>query len=61
MEVQLAYLVSDKKNYMNHPIYAIQEDMGSYRLHLDDDTIVTLQVETNHTVQHNMEVQYYLW
>ena len=44
-EVQLSYWVSDNQNPMNHPIYAIQEDMGSCMLHLDDDTIGVLQVE----------------
>ena len=60
-DVQGSYLVRNNKNPTNHPIYAIQEDMCSCMLHLDDDTICTLQVETNHTVQHNMEVQDCLW
>ena len=44
-EVQLAYLVSDNQHPTNHPIYVVQEDMGSCMLHLNDDTMCVLQVE----------------
>ena len=33
-EVQLAYLVSDSNNPANHPIYVVEENMGSCMLHL---------------------------
>ena len=36
-ELRLAYLVSDNKNTNNHLIYLVQEDFGSYILHLNDD------------------------
>ena len=55
-EVQIYYLVSDNQNPTNHPIYAIQEDMGSCILHLDDDTTCILQVEKYHTIQHKMDI-----
>ena len=58
---KLDYVVSDNKNPTNHPIYEIQEDMGSCMLHLDGDSTGTLQVETYHTVQYNIDVQDCLW
>ena len=33
-EVQLAYLVSDNNNPTNHPIYVVEEDLGSCMFHL---------------------------
>ena len=41
-EVHLAYLVSDNKNPINHLIYSIHEDFGSYMLHLNDDNTCIL-------------------
>ena len=60
-EVQLSYLVNDNKNPMNHPIYAIQEDMGSCMLHLVDDATSILQIEKDHSAQHRMDIQDCLW
>ena len=36
-EVQLAYVISDQKNQSNHPVYALDADMGSCMLQLSDD------------------------
>jgi hypothetical protein len=35
-ENQLAYIISDGKNSVNHPIYALETDFGSCILQIDD-------------------------
>jgi ribonuclease HI len=35
-ENQLAYIISDGKNFVNHPIYALDTDFGSCILQIDD-------------------------
>ena len=42
----MAYLVSDSDNPANHPIYVVEEGLGSCMLHLsNEDTYSVLQVE----------------
>jgi ribonuclease HI len=41
-ESQLAYVISDEKNPNNHPIYAVDTDMGSCILQFDDSLSDTL-------------------
>jgi hypothetical protein len=41
-ESQLAYVISDEKNPSNHPIYAVDTDMGSCILQFDDSLPDTL-------------------
>jgi ribonuclease HI len=41
-ESQLAYVISDEKNPSNHPIYAVDTDMGSCILQFDDSLSDTL-------------------
>jgi hypothetical protein len=36
-EVRLAYIVSDHQNPINHPIYVIEDEIGSFFFHLNDD------------------------
>jgi hypothetical protein len=36
-EIKLAYLVSDHDNPTNHPIYAIEDDLGSSIFHIDEE------------------------
>jgi hypothetical protein len=36
MESQLAYIISDEANPTNHPIFALDTDLGSSILHLTD-------------------------
>jgi ribonuclease HI len=36
-EVRLAYIVSDHQNPINHPIYVVEDKMGSFVFHLNDD------------------------
>jgi hypothetical protein len=36
-EVMLAYIVSDHHNPINHPIYVVEDEMGSSVFHLNDD------------------------
>jgi hypothetical protein len=35
-ENQLAYIISDAKNFANHPIYVVDTDFGSCILQIDD-------------------------
>jgi ribonuclease HI len=37
-EVRLAYLVSDHENPSNHPIYAVEDELGSSIFHISDKT-----------------------
>ena len=43
-EVQMAYFVSDSKHPNNHPIYSIDENLGSCMLQLSDEVEGVLQV-----------------
>ena len=47
----MAYLVSDSKHPNNHPIYSIEENLGSYMLQLCDDVEGFLQVHKDIPVQ----------
>ena len=61
-EVHLAYLVSDSNNPTNHPIYVVEEDIGSCMLHLgNEETYGVLQVEKEVPVRHNIEIRDDLW
>jgi hypothetical protein len=41
MEVRLAYLVSDHENPGNHPIYAVEDELGSSIFHIGDQIAET--------------------
>jgi hypothetical protein len=43
-ENQLAYIISDGKNSVNHPIYALDTDFGSCILQIDDSQPTPLQL-----------------
>ena len=43
-EVHMAYLLSDSKHPNNHPIYSIDENLGSCMLQLSDEVEGVLQV-----------------
>ena len=43
-EAQLAYIVSDEANPTNHPIYALDTDLGSILLHLTHTLEAPLQI-----------------
>jgi hypothetical protein len=36
-EVKLAYIVSDHQNPSNHPIYAVEDEIGSFVFHLNNE------------------------
>ena len=36
-ELHDAYIVTDDKNPTNHPLYAVQEDLGSCMLHFSEE------------------------
>ena len=40
-EVRLAYLVSDHKNPNNHPIYVVEDELGSSIFHIGDKIVET--------------------
>ena len=46
-ELQFAYIVTDDKNPTNHPLYAVDKDLGTCMLHFseEDNTVGLLQVE----------------
>ena len=58
-EVQLDYLVSDSNNPANHPIYVVEEDMGSCMLHLSNEETsgTILQVEKEEPIHYSVEKQ----
>jgi hypothetical protein len=43
-ENELAYIISDAKNYVNHPIYAVDTDFGSCILQIDDSQSTPMQL-----------------
>ena len=46
MEVRLAYLVSDHENIGNHPIYAVEDEIGSSIFHINDDALEPLAIRS---------------
>ena len=46
-ELQFAYIVTNDKNPTNHPLYAVDKDLGTCMLHFsdEDNTDGLLQVE----------------
>ena len=63
-ESQLAYVISDEKNPSNHPIYAVDTDMGSCILQFDDslsDTLLLRKPSDQTTVQPKEIVEDDLW
>ena len=36
-EVRLSYILSDHQNPRNYPIYVVEDDIGSFVFHLNDD------------------------
>ena len=51
-ELQFSYIVTDDKNPTNHPLYAIEKDLGTCMLHFSDDNddACLLQVEKEKSV-----------
>jgi ribonuclease HI len=45
-EVRLAYLVSDHENPGNHPIYAVEDEIGSSIFHISDDAFEPLAIRS---------------
>ena len=43
-EAQLVYIVSDEANPTNHPIYALDTDLGSSLLQITDEPETPLQI-----------------
>ena len=58
----MEYLVSDSDSPSNHPIYVVEERLGSCMLHLiNEDTSGVLQVEKKNPVYHTTEKEDELW
>ena len=43
-EKQLSYIISNEKNYVNHPIYVVDTDFGACILQIDDSQPVPMQI-----------------
>ena len=41
-EIQMAYVISDQENPTNHPLYAVNEYMGSCILYMSDDAEICI-------------------
>jgi hypothetical protein len=53
-EAQLAYIVSDEENPTNHPIYALDTDLGSSLLQLTDESEPPLQIRKRLSLEQGM-------
>ena len=59
-ETQFAYIVSNHQNPVNHPIYEVEQDLGTSILHLSADQEVLIPVMSKEKVgevssEENME------
>ena len=50
-EVSLAYLVSDHGNPGNHPIYVVEDELGSSIFHIGDQMAETLVRKVTLTIE----------
>jgi ribonuclease HI/uncharacterized small protein (DUF1192 family) len=53
-EAQLAYIFSDEENPTNHPIYALDTDLGSSLLQLTDESDPPLQIRKQLSLEQGM-------
>ena len=62
-ELQFSYIVIDDKNRTNHPLYAVEKDLGTCMFHFSDDNDATglLQVEKEKSVKCTREQEDELW
>ena len=62
-ELQFDYIVIDDKNPANHPLYAVDKELGTCMLHFsdDNDTAGLLQVEKENPVKYTREQEDELW
>ena len=61
-ELQYSYIVIDDKNPTNHPLYVVEQYLGSYILHLsDENTNGMLHVEKEKPIKRIVEKKYELW
>ena len=62
-ELQFAYIVTDDKNPTNHPLYAIDKDLGTCMLQFsdDDNTAGLLQIENEQPVKCSREQEDEIW
>lgn len=44
-EAQLAYIISDEKNPINHPIYVVDTNFGACILHIEESQLATSQLK----------------
>lgn len=60
-ETQLAYIVSDGKNPANHPVYAIDQDLGACILQIYDSVQNCLQVKRQVSEKQQEDGRVRLW
>jgi hypothetical protein len=61
LEAQLAYIISDSDHSINHPIYAVDVDLGSSIFHIDDVVQQSLPLTKPVVVPRSSENQNLLW
>ena len=54
-EKQLAYIISNENNFLNHPIYEVDTNFGACIMQIDDSHPIPMQL-TNPTCQQPEEV-----
>ena len=59
-ENRLAYIISNERNSVNHPMYVVDTDFGSCILQIDDSQQTSVQL-TNATYQQPEEVTTSIW
>ena len=60
-ESQLAYIISDPQNPTNHPIYAVQENMDSCILQLNEDYVSPVLKQNKISKQQSSNGNRNLW
>jgi hypothetical protein len=60
-EAQLAYIISDNDHSINHPIYAVDVDLGSSIFHIDNVVQQSLPLKKSVVVPQSVENQNLLW
>ena len=62
-ELQFAYIVTDDKHPINHPLYSVDKDLGTCMLNFtdEDNSGGLLQVEKDQPIKHCREEEDALW
>ena len=60
-KVQLDYVINDQKNLGNHLVYVVDEDMGSYILHISNDVETCRDNVDNFPIKQDENVKSGVW